>query len=279
MSIENPTRAAGPYVLGHSDEELERLGRQARLVDPMTRRFFQCAGIGPGMRVLDVGSGAGHVSMIVADLVGTTGQVVGVDRSPVALQAAEARIGASNIRHVTFLEGDPAGMDFEGAFDAVVGRYVLMFQPDPVAMLRGVAKHVRPGGVVVFHEPDWSGVRTLPRVPLYEDACRWIVEAIEKNATESRMGMKLHPTFLAAGLPAPEMGLDAVVGGGEDMERIRFITEIVGTLQESIVRAGVASASEIGLMTLADRIAADAIAKGAVLASRSEIGAWCRAPK
>jgi len=90
------------------------------------------------------------------------------------------------------------------------------------------------------------------------------------------MGIKLHSTFVAAGLPAPTIGLEALIGGGEDMERIRFITEIVGTLRESIERAGIASASEMGIGTLAERIAAEAIATRAVMASRSEIGAWSR---
>src|SRR5678816_3157086 len=184
------------YVLGHSQEELERLGRQAALVDPITRRFFERAGIGSGMRVLDVGTGAGHVAMIAAELVGATGQVLSVDRSATALETAQARIDAAGLKHVSLLEGDPATMDFEATFDAVVGRYVLMFQPDPVALLRGVARHVRPGGIVVFHEPDWSGVRTLPSVPLYEEACRWIVDTIDKNATESHMGMKVAWSFI-----------------------------------------------------------------------------------
>jgi hypothetical protein len=64
--------AAGPlpaYSLGHSDRELERLRVQARLIDPITRRFFVDAGIAPGMRVLDVGSGVGNVAFLAAELV------------------------------------------------------------------------------------------------------------------------------------------------------------------------------------------------------------------
>ena len=52
----------GKYALGHSEEELERLKEQARLIDPITRRFFAEDGIGPGMRVLDVGCGGDHRS-------------------------------------------------------------------------------------------------------------------------------------------------------------------------------------------------------------------------
>ena len=79
------------YVLGHSKIELQRLRSQAKLVNPFTRRVLQHAGLEPGMRVLDVGSGVGDVAFLVADLVGFGGEVVGFDRSPVPLELARSR--------------------------------------------------------------------------------------------------------------------------------------------------------------------------------------------
>jgi len=66
---------AGAYVLGHSDRELDRLSVQARLIDPITRRFFLDAGIVPGMRLLDVGSAVGDGAFLAAELVGARGEV------------------------------------------------------------------------------------------------------------------------------------------------------------------------------------------------------------
>jgi ubiquinone/menaquinone biosynthesis C-methylase UbiE len=54
------------YVLGSTDAEHERLIRQAARLDPYTERLFRDAGIGPGHRVLDIGSGVGDVAMLVA---------------------------------------------------------------------------------------------------------------------------------------------------------------------------------------------------------------------
>ena len=114
--------SGGKYALGHSEEELDRLKTQARLIDPITQRFFDEAGIGPGMRVLDVGCGAGDTSMLVANMVAESGEVLGVDRAPAAIAAAQVK--AEGRRNLRFLEGDPADMTFERPFDAVVGRYV-----------------------------------------------------------------------------------------------------------------------------------------------------------
>ncbi len=73
------------YVLGHTEQELERLMTQSQLFEPFTAQLFRDAGIAPGMRVLDVGSGSGDVSFLAARMVGPSGHVVGVDRSAVAL--------------------------------------------------------------------------------------------------------------------------------------------------------------------------------------------------
>jgi ubiquinone/menaquinone biosynthesis C-methylase UbiE len=141
---------SAPYALGHSARELERLATQARLIDPITRRSFRDAGIGPGQRVLDVGSGAGDVAFLVAELVGTDGAVVGTDLSLTAVPAARARAAARSLDHVSFHVGDLATMDFDQPFDAVVGRYVVMFAPDPAAMLRRLVRHLRPSGLIAF---------------------------------------------------------------------------------------------------------------------------------
>jgi ubiquinone/menaquinone biosynthesis C-methylase UbiE len=94
--------ATDAYALGHSDAELKRLATQARLIDPITRRFLVSAGIGEGMRVLDVGSGAGDVAMLVADLVGPKGEVVGTDPARTAIDAAERRVRTHGLANVAF---------------------------------------------------------------------------------------------------------------------------------------------------------------------------------
>src|SRR5689334_21065373 len=114
------------YELGHSDRELKRLATQAALVDPMTRQYLTRAGIKSGMRVLDIGSGAGDVAFLVAEIIGPTGTVVGSDRSLAAVETARARAKERALDNVTFRQCDPATEVFDGLFDAVVGRYVLM---------------------------------------------------------------------------------------------------------------------------------------------------------
>ena len=266
-----------PYVLGHSDRELSRLKAQAQLIDPVTRQFLRDAGITAGMRVLDVGSGAGDVAFLAAELVGASGEVVGTDTAPAAVAAAMHSAQVRGLHHVSFREGDPAQMRFDRPFDAVVGRYVLLFQADPVAMVRKLARHVRAGGLVLFHEPDWVAARSVPTAPTYDRCCGWIRETFRLSETDSDMAARLYTTFVRAGLAAPSMRMQTFIAGGAAATVfLQAVADLVGTLVPAIERLGVATAAEIAIDTLAQRLKREATENGSVIIGRSDIAAWSR---
>ena len=237
---------ANNYVLGHSARELERLRRQAQLVNPITRQYLIEAGIAPGMRVLDVGSGVGDVAFLAAELVGPSGEVVGVDRSPDALAFARSRAKERSLANVTFRENELSAMAFDQLFDAAIGRYVLCFQPDPAALLRKISHLVRPGGIVLFHEPDRKQMRSYPPVPTYDKISEWIDETFRRTGMDVRMGIKLYSTFLAAGLAAPTMRLHATIGGAKALDEVHFEADVAVTLATAMEETGVATADELG---------------------------------
>jgi SAM-dependent methyltransferase len=271
------THSSGSYSLGHSQAELDRLSVQARLIEPITRRLFVDAGIGPGMRVLDVGSGAGDVAFLARELVGPDGGVVGTDRGSAALVVARER--ARSLTNVTFLDGDPSEMSFPEPFDAVVGRYVLMYQPDPAAVVRKLAAHLRPGGIVAFHEPYRAGIRSFPPLEAYDRGWELVDETFRRSGADPTMGIKLHATFVAAGLPPPSMRMESVIAGGKSCsDVVHFEMDVVGTLVPEMERLGVATADEAAAETLADRVLAEAAASESVIVGRGEVGAWSRVP-
>src|SRR5262244_843852 len=135
-----------PYALGSTDPEHERLIRQAARLAPLTERLFREAGIGPGQRVLDLGSGVGDVAMLTGRLVGPAGEVLGVERDPRSIARARTRADEAGLRNVRFTQSDVNQISSDQLFDAAVGRLILEFVPDPVAALRSVSRLVRPGG-------------------------------------------------------------------------------------------------------------------------------------
>jgi ubiquinone/menaquinone biosynthesis C-methylase UbiE len=171
MSQSNYHPAA--YLLGHARHELQRLIRQAQFFMPQTEHLFRLAGIEPGMHVLDVGSGMGDVAFAAASLVGPTGKVVGIENADEAIQAASARAQEYGLEHVTFIHADLNTYVPEQQFDALVGRFILIHQPDPVTSLRHLAQFVRPGGLIAFQETEFPDrLLSIPLVPLFEKCMR-----------------------------------------------------------------------------------------------------------
>jgi ubiquinone/menaquinone biosynthesis C-methylase UbiE len=270
--MENPV-----YPLGHSGHELERLSIQSRYVGPITRQYFHEAGVSAGMRVLDVGSGAGDVAFLTADIVGDAGEVIGVDKVATAVVTATSRAETKGLGNVSFRLGDPSELDFERPFDAVVGRYVLLFQADAATMVGRLAKLLCPGGVIVFHEPDWSDVRSFPPAPTYDACCRWIVEAFRRAGTDTNAAINLYNAFKGAGLPMPQMRMQTFIGYGQTCaDWLQVAAELADTLLPQIERFGIATAAEVDLATLAQRLQDEVIANARMIVGRSEIAAWSR---
>jgi ubiquinone/menaquinone biosynthesis C-methylase UbiE len=138
------------YSLGSTDAEHERLIWQASRVAPLTERLFREAGVGPGQRVLDLGSGVGDVAMLVGRLVGPSGEVVGVERDTHSIARARARVAEASLRNVSFTESDVTQIANDKPFDAAVGRFILEFLPDPLGALRSVSRLVRPAESLRF---------------------------------------------------------------------------------------------------------------------------------
>src|SRR5215472_5381509 len=206
------------YFMGRTDGETERLKMQGVLYASSTRNLFVAAGIGAGMKVLDVGSGAGDVALLLGELVGPRGRVVGVDANAAILETARRRMADAGLHNVTLVDGDIRELPLDHDFDAIVGRLVFLYLRDPVSVLRDlVTKHLRPGGIVAFQDLDWTNGPTAdPPSQVLADVWRWFREMCRRGGIDWQMGLHLHRVFTGAGLPAPNMSLYSAVGGGPD---------------------------------------------------------------
>ena len=95
---------------------------------------------------------------------------------------------------------------------------------------------------------------------------------------DERMGVKLYSTFLAAGLAAPTMRLQAVIGGANALDEVHLEADQAVVLVADMERMGVATAGEVGIDSLVERTVQEMSAKESVIVGRAEIGAWTRLP-
>lgn len=266
------------YLLGRGAREAHRLTIQAEVYEPATRRIFERAGIRPGMRVLDVGSGAGDVAMLAARLVGPAGVVIGIDANPAILDMARDRSAAAGLANVEFFAADMRDLPLLGPFDAVVGRLVLMYVADPVEAVCSLARHLRPGGVMAFAEFNLVGesVAFWPCLPLWESMWRSFKAIPDGTGLEFAMGWKLRETFQAAGLPGVELSLESPFLPAAGGTAAFILAETMRSALPLIVKGGIATETEIGIETLEERLQAEALAVNALIKLPELVGAWAR---
>jgi len=278
MTVE--TRKKDPtYMMGRSEAETRRLIAQGRLYGPFTRRLLEDAGVEEGMRVLDVGTGAGDVAITAAELVGPTGSVVGVDKDPQILKTASARAKAAGFTNVSLVAGDFREATLpNGTFDAVVGRLVLLYVPDPAAALRGLAERLKPGGIVAFGEFNFTphAVISHPSTPLWERLWDWMQAVVRGAGLDPATGYNLRGTFLDTGLPEPEMNLCSPVGGGPHFAGYEHAAESLRSMLPLIVKLGIATEEEVQIDTLEERLRAETLASNGVVKAPDLVGAWVR---
>lgn len=265
------------YALGHSPTEIRRLGMQATIVRPITSRLLQSLGISPGMRILDVGCGAGDVALLAADLVGASGEVVGIDRSESAILAARARAAA--VKNVHFRVGVPDDALEAASFDVVVGRYVLVWQDDVAGFIRASARLVKPGGIVAFHELDGThGFVLRPEVPLWSQANSWLLRAVRAMLPNFDVPGKLDECFSQAGLGTPIQFSDIPTADATTSPMATWLVETLRAVLPQIPLRDWAPEEVVAIDSLEERLRATASASHCQVSAPRQVCAWARVP-
>lgn len=267
------------YALGSSDPEHQRLMIQARFLRPWTDRFLRAGGLAPGMSVLDLGSGIGDVALLAAEIVGPTGHVTGVDRDPVI--TAKARLRVEHEALTNTISFDVAELDDyrpDELVDAVIGRYVLLYQYDPAATLRRYAQFLRPGGMLIFHDIDMTNDHpSWPPCPAWDDCYRLITQAYLATGAVPDFGRRLSNAFFAAGLPRPVVEAVTPIANGPDSPVLDWIARTMGSLEPLIASIGVTFSPGLDYDGLIARWR-EAIADGVQIQAPVQYGAWTRLP-
>ena len=269
------------YVLGNSVNEYERLMLQARLLRPFTEKYFRTAGVSPGMRVLDLGSGMGDVALLAADIVGPGGRVVGLDRDAVALERARERTveqGCSS--WVSFQATNLEDFATTELFDAVVGRYILLYQPDAGATIRQLAQFLKPGGVVVFHELDFPDPHASdPPCELFDQVYALVGEAFRRAGAPPDFGRRVGKAFVDAGLPFPTIVAENLVGGAPGSYIYPWVANTLISVAPRLKDLGLElPPGVIADHTLAGKVEEAVIEAGSQILAPTQYGAWTRKP-
>lgn len=176
------SRTQREYVLGTHRAELERLGFQHRLWSHAASSLWERAGIKPGMDVLDIGAGPGFAALDLAQLTGPSGSVLGIDESEAYVAFANEQAKDRMLPHARFVLGDAIDLDAldlaDASFDIVYIRWLLCFVSKPQAVIRSVARLLKPGGVVCIQDYfRYESMCVAPRSEIFET----VIKAIDAS--------------------------------------------------------------------------------------------------
>jgi trans-aconitate methyltransferase len=277
--MSGPPQGAHPaYVCGHAPREFDRLAVQARIYEAVTRRLLVRAGIDAGQSVVDLGCGAGDVTLIAAEAVGPAGVVTGVDRSASAVAAAARR--AAHLPQVRVVVGELDTWEPPAPVDAVIGRFVLMHQCDPAALLARVRGWVRPGGVVAFVESDNAacqpGMHSRPHSATYHGIVAVWQQVIRSAGAHLDMGARLVATFAAAGLREASAETDVYTSGDPESPIFRFAVESLRSMLPMAAAAGIDAPAAADLDRVEAALRQEVVASGGVLSAPPAHAVWAR---
>jgi SAM-dependent methyltransferase len=238
------------------------------------QRLLVDAGVTSGMRVLDLGTGRGLVARLARTLVGESGDVLGVDRDLSWVARPGAGDQYENVAYEALdLHDVVSGWQSRwGSFDAIIGRRVLMYLRDPTATLRALASKLVPHGKIVFQEVDFTMVpASTQAMPLHAQTRAWLRTMVEREGANLHMGFHLAPTLTDAGFAVQHVRADAMV---ECPQVPGDVVPIFRAVLPRLLEYKVVTEAELGLDSLAERLAEERTRSGATFVGDMYFGAW-----
>jgi SAM-dependent methyltransferase len=163
----NAQSRLGEYSLATGAAAVRRLHRLHAVYSPVGRRALLRAGLREGMRVADFGCGVGVVTRMMADIVGPSGSVTGIDVNGAQLKEAADLCAREGFRNTFFTERSAYDTGLpRNSFDLVYCRFLLLHLSDPAAGLREMLNVVKPGGILVVEDGDLTSAGSIPTTAL-----------------------------------------------------------------------------------------------------------------
>lgn len=214
-----------------------------------TKQLLISSGIKKHMRVLDTGCGTGEVSILLNEIMEGTGEVVGIDISKSAVNSARTIIENKKISNIRFIAGKieslPENLKY---FDAVVGRRILMYLPDPLRTIRFLKEYLKPEGLMIFQESEvgGSGMGT-DKLPKHTQVQSWVRETIIREGGNVHIGSEMYALFTKAGLNIKDIKAEVVL---QTPETKNDLAQLIRIMMPRIIQTGTAAKDEIDIDNL-----------------------------
>jgi SAM-dependent methyltransferase len=194
-------RAGDRYIHGSAPTEQGRLSRLNELLNAASLRELDLKG---GEQILDVGSGIAQLTRAMARVAGQRARVVGIERDSDQIAEAKRQAAADHEENLVELrEGDAVALPLDdtewGSFDLAHTRFLLEHVSDPLAVVRGIVRAVRPGGRIVLADDDHDVLRLWPEPPGFSSLWQAYIRSYDRLGNDPYVGRRLVGLLHAAG--------------------------------------------------------------------------------
>jgi SAM-dependent methyltransferase len=211
---------------------------------PTSTTLLDQIGVAQGAVCLDLGCGGGHVSRYLAELVGPTGRVLGLDFDEVKLAAARDECDPAVHGNVEFRVANVTQWTESQAYDLVYGRFILSHLSDRALIVRRCAAALRPRGALVLEDIDLAGAFCYPANDAFRRYCDWYCAVIQRRGGDALLGPQLMELCLDAGLEEVELRMIQPVHTGQASGKELTLSTLVN-IAESVVAEGLASMGQV----------------------------------
>jgi SAM-dependent methyltransferase len=232
------------YAIRGGDEGKRRLDLLAQVMGPTTSALLAEVGVPAGATCLDLGCGGGHVSRCLAELVGPTGRVVGLDLDSVKLAAARNDAARAGHRNLEFRTANVLEWSEPDTYDLVYGRFILSHLSDRPAFVRRMGAAVRRSGVVVLEDIDFAGSFCYPPNPAFSRYCELYSAVIARRGGDANLGPQLRGLCLDAGLEDVRVRAMQPVHGGRAPENALVLSTLVN-IGDAAIAEGLATPADL----------------------------------
>jgi ubiquinone/menaquinone biosynthesis C-methylase UbiE len=237
------------YIIRGGVAGRERLRILSRVMRPTSLALLQRAGLRPGMKVLEIGCGGGDLAFDIARIVGSSGRVLGTDIDQTKLDLAAREAAELNLTNIEFQLANITESAPAGNFDLVHTRFVLTHLTDPAQALKHVRAALRPGGIAVVEDIDFSGYFCYPDCAALWRYVHLYTETTRRRGVDANIGQRLPSLLAEAGFENIQVNVVQPSGLEREVKLISPLT--MENIADAVIAEGLATAEEIA------RIAAD----------------------
>jgi SAM-dependent methyltransferase len=195
------------YAIRGGNEGKERLDVLARVLVPTTTQMLERVGLTTGMKCLDVGCGGGHVTILMAGIVGPEGRVIGTDTDAEILALAKDDAKAAKVTNVEFQQQDACACLWHNKFDVAYARFLVSHLNKLENCLAAMVEACLPGGTILIEDTDFAGSFCYPACAAYERYKELYQELVQRMGGDSNIGPRLPALFRRAGIQDVEVNV------------------------------------------------------------------------